>query len=74
MRRLEIEAYSNQAVAEEAYYGVIAEDNPYNWTSMVIESIRRALNSKHGDPYKVTKRFMSILDRHDIQIEARELY
>ena len=54
-RRREIEAYSHQAIAEEAYYGVAIEENPYHWNSMAVEAIRRKLNTDR-DPYRVSKK------------------
>ena len=68
-RRAEIEAYSHQAVAEEAYYDITAEENPYSWNSMAIEAIRRTLNDGHKDPYRVSKRMMRLFESQNIRIE-----
>lgn len=69
IQRTEFEAYSYQAEAEEAYYGIKAEDNPYNWNSFAVESIRRRVNQKSKDPYKSSRRLMSELARQDIRIQ-----
>lgn len=56
--RSELEAYSAQAIAEEAYYNVSIDENPFGWNSLAIESVRRRINANHEDPYRVNKKLL----------------
>ncbi|MFZ2544872.1 MAG: hypothetical protein WAW80_02765 [Candidatus Saccharimonadales bacterium] len=63
LKRYELEAYSNQAKAQEIHYMFTVEENPWKWQAPGIESIRRIVNAESKDPYRVTRELLDQIKR-----------
>lgn len=59
--RNELEAYFGEAAAEEIYHGISADENPHNWNSLGVESVRRRINIDNDDRFHVSKALLAAL-------------